>query len=130
MSMSSKCPLATSSGLPSRNSISPFSLRRRRSSTSMNSSAGTAKNTSSPHRDAEHAGDLRVVAAAVRRAGMRVGQRVVGGSEAVELADEGEAGAGGIAAEAALDAGQGEAGLRGEADLTHLVGDDRGGLAF
>ena len=103
MSMSSKWPLATSSGLPSRNSISPLFLRPRRSSTSMNSSAGTAKNTSSParcsaapiadqpHRDAEHAGDLGVVAAAVRGAGVRVGERVVGGAQAVELADEGEA---------------------------------------
>ena len=50
MSISSKWPLATSSGLPSRNSISPRSRRRRRSSTSMNSSAGTAKNTISPAR--------------------------------------------------------------------------------
>src|SRR5438552_13274376 len=68
------------------------------------------------HRDAEHAGNLRVVAAAMRRAGVRVGKRVVGGSEAVELANEGEARAWGVALEAALDAGQGEAGLRLEPD--------------
>ena len=35
-----------------------------------------------PHRDAEHAGDLRVVAAAMRRAGFRVGERVLGGAQA------------------------------------------------
>ena len=44
-----------------------------------------------PHRDAEHAGDLGVVAAAMRRAGMRVGERVLGGAQAVEFAEQREA---------------------------------------
>ena len=65
------------------------------------------------HRGPEHAGDLRVVAAAMRGAGMRIGERVVGGAQAVELADDGDARAGGSAGDAALDPGEGEAGLRG-----------------
>src|SRR5205814_10477514 len=55
---------------------------------------------------------------------------MVGGPEAVELADEGEARAGRLALEAALDAGQRQAGLRREAQFAHLRGDDGGGLAF
>src|SRR5256885_10014870 len=82
------------------------------------------------HRDAEHAGNLSVVAAAMRRAGVRVGERVVGGSEAVELADEGEARAGRLALEAALDAGQREAGLRLEAHTAHRLRGEGGGLLF
>src|SRR5205085_6211033 len=50
--------------------------------------------------------------------------------EAVELADEGEARAGGVALEAALDPGQGEPSLRVETDLPHRVGDQRGSPAF
>src|SRR5205823_85353 len=71
-----------------------------------------------------------VVAAAMGRAGMRVGERVVGGSEAVELTDEREARAGRRAAEAALDAGQRQPGLWREAQFAHLLGDHGGGLAF
>src|SRR6202035_3640864 len=63
------------------------------------------------HRGAEHAGDLRVVAAAMRGAGMRVGEGMVGGSEAVELADDGDARAGAGAGDAALDTGEREPGL-------------------
>ena len=70
-----------------------------------------------PHRDAEHAGDLGVVAAAVRRAGMRVGERVLGGAQAVELAEQRETRAGLAAAQPPLDPGQPEAGLRREAQL-------------
>ena len=106
----------------------PARARRRRSSTSMNSSAGTAKNTISParcsaapdcrqpHRDAEHAGDLGVVAAAMRRAGVRVGERVVGGAQAVELAEQARGAGRACRREPALDAGQREAGLRREAE--------------
>ena len=64
------------------------------------------------HRGAEHAGDLRVVAAAVRGAGMRIGERMVGGAQAVELADDGDGAARRSAGDAALDPGQREAGLR------------------
>ena len=108
----------------------------------MNSSAGTAKNTSSPASRScactaarpiatpEHAGDLRVVAAAMGRAAMRVGERMVGGAQAVELADEGEARPRRAAADAALDAGQRQAGLRFEAERAHRVGDQRGGFRF
>ena len=81
------------------------------------------------HRDAEHAGDLGVVAAAVRGAGMRVGERVVGGAQAVEFADEGEARPGRVAADAALDPGQREAGSGAEAEGGH-AGDERRGLGL
>ncbi len=43
------------------------------------------------HRDPEHAGDLGVVAAAVRRTGVRIGEGMVGGSQAVQFAEDGEA---------------------------------------
>src|ERR1700722_16137675 len=56
------------------------------------------------HRRAEHAGDLRVVAAAMRGAGMRVGERVGRGSQAVQFADNGDARTAGFAGDAALDA--------------------------
>ena len=65
-----------------------------------------------PDRGAEHPGDLGIVAAAVRGAGVRVGERVVGGAQAVELGDEGEARAGGLGREAAFDAGQRQTRLR------------------
>ena len=113
----------------------------RRSSTSMNSSAGTAKNTSSPrevlgrarrrqtHRDAEHAGDLGVVAAAMGGAGMRVGERVVGGAQAVEFAEEREARArASCRARRPLTPVSGEAGLRLEAQIAHRSATSGGGL--
>ena len=67
----------------------------------MNSSAGTAKNMMSPaswsgdrrrqpHRRAEHPGDLGIVAAAMGGSGVRIGERMVRGAQAVEFADEGE----------------------------------------
>ena len=103
MSISSKWPLASSSGLPSRNSISPLLLApetlldidellgRDREKHQLAGEVLGGLGVGQPHRGAEHAGDLRVVAAAVRRAGVRVGERVVGGAQAVELADKGEA---------------------------------------
>ena len=48
MSTSSKCPSRMSSALPDRNSSSLRALRPMRSSTSIISSAGTAKKTSEP----------------------------------------------------------------------------------
>jgi hypothetical protein len=44
------------------------------------------------HGDAQHARDLGIVAAAVRRSGLRVGERMIRGAQAVELADERGAG--------------------------------------
>ena len=66
----------------------------------------------------------------MRGAGMRVGERVVAGAQAVELGDDGDTGAGGLAGDAALDAGQREAGLRREAEALHLLGDELGGSGF
>ena len=42
------------------------------------------------HRRTQHPGDLRVVAAAVRRTGHRIGERMLRGAQAVEFADQGE----------------------------------------
>ena len=66
-------------------------------------------------RGAEHAGDLRVVAAGVGGAGVRVGERMVGGAQRIELGDDGDARAAGLAGEAALDAGERKACGRVEA---------------
>src|ERR1700739_1866343 len=43
-----------------------------------------------PHRRTEPSGDLRIVPAAVRTSGDRIGERVLRGPQAVELADQGE----------------------------------------
>ena len=64
----------------------------------------------------------------MRGAGVRVGMRVVGGAQAVEFADQREARAGAGALDAALDAGEGEPGLRFEAKPAHRLGDEGGGL--
>ena len=61
-------------------------------------------------RRAQHSGNLGVVATAVGCPGDGVGERVLRGPQAVELADEGELGARCSAGEAALDAGQCQAG--------------------
>ena len=66
-------------------------------------------------RRAQHPGDLRVVTTAVGCSGDRVGERVLGGSQAVELADKGETGAWRSAGEPALDAGQRQPGARRQA---------------
>ena len=82
------------------------------------------------HRRAEHAGDLRVVAAAMRGAGVRVGERVVRGSQAVQFADNGDARTAGFAGDAALDAGERQPGLRREAEAGHVLGDQTCGLVL
>ena len=68
----------------------------------MNSSAGTAKKDDLASEmvggfgfgqsdcGAQHSGDLGVVAAAVRRPGGGIGERVLRGAQTVELADEGK----------------------------------------
>ncbi len=101
----------------------------------MNSSAGTAKKTSlarelvgglgiaKPDCRAEHPGDLSVVAAAVRRPGGRVGERMLRGAQTVELADKGEARTGGGPSEPALDTGQGEARARRQSQAGHTLCD-------
>ena len=68
-----------------------------------------------PDRRAQHPGDLGVVAATVRRPGGRIGERMLRGAQAVELADKGEPRPRRAAGEPALDAGQGEAGARRQA---------------
>ncbi len=61
-------------------------------------------------RRAQHPGDLGVVAAAVGRPGDRIGERVLRGPQAVELADKGEPGARRAAGEPSLDTGQRQTG--------------------
>ncbi len=80
-----------------------------------------------PDRGAQHPGDLSVVAAAVRRPGDRVGERVLRGPQAVELADKGEPRARRAAGEPALDTGQCQTGTRRQAQGTHPLGDQSGG---
>jgi len=82
------------------------------------------------HRDAEHPGDLGVVAAAVRRAGVRVGERVIGGAQRVEFADEGDARPRHAAPDAALDPGQREPGFGAEAEGGHALGNQACGLGL
>ena len=43
-----------------------------------------------PHRGAQQSRDLGVVPAGVRRAGLRIGDRVAGHDQPVQLAEEGE----------------------------------------
>ena len=62
-STSSKCPSRMSSALPERNSSSSRALRRMRPSTSIISSAGTAKNTSEPPSAGNTAADSSPMAA-------------------------------------------------------------------
>ena len=81
-----------------------------------------------PDRGTEHAGDLRVVAAAVRRPGGRIGERVVRGAQAVELADQGEPRPRRPSCEPALDPGQGQTGARREAQGSHALSDQSGRL--
>src|SRR5437667_316392 len=59
-----------------------------------------------------------------------ISERVVGGAQTVELADKRQARTGPAASEAALDPGQGQAGLRFEAERAHLVGDQRRGAVL
>jgi hypothetical protein len=80
------------------------------------------------HRDAEHPGDLGIMAAAVRRPGLRVGERMIGGAQAVELTDEGEARARHYPFQPPLDARHCEAGLRLKTEGTHALGNERCGL--
>ena len=106
----------------------------------MNSSAGTAKKMSlagellgglgiaEPDRGAQHPGDLRVVTATVRRPGGRIGERMLRGAQAVELADKREPRSGRAAGEPAFDAGQREARTRRQSQGGHPLGDEGGGL--
>ena len=133
MSMSSKWPLATSSGLP-KQELDLAALLAAQALLDIDELLGRdgeedqfagevlgGADRREAHRDPEHAGDLGVVAAAVRRAGVRIGERMVGGPQAVEFADDGEARARALAAQAALDPGQGQAGLRLEPERAHLA---------
>ena len=80
------------------------------------------------YRRAQNAGDLGVVAAAVSRAGDRVGERMLGGAQTVELADEGEPRPRRTTGDPALDAGQSQTGLRRQPQGTHPLGDESGGF--
>ena len=79
------------------------------------------------HRDPEHPGDLGIMAAAMRRAGMWIGERVLGGTQAVQFAEQREPRAGLAAAQAPLDPGQPEAGFGREAQFSHRLRDERSG---
>src|SRR5439155_20516869 len=72
-------------------------------------------------RGTQHAGDLSIVAAAVRRPCRRISERMFRGAQAVELADEGEPWSWGAAGESALDTGKGEAGARLEPQCRHAL---------
>ncbi len=61
---------------------------------------------------------------------MRVGERVLGGAQAVELAEQREARPRLAAAQPALDPGQPEAGCGREAQLRHRLRDQRGGAGL
>ena len=60
---------------------------------------------------------------------MGIGERMVGGPQAIEFADKGEARARRVAPEAALDPGECEPGLRLEAEAADAFGHQRRGLA-
>src|SRR6202030_2515257 len=79
-------------------------------------------------RRAQHPGDLRVVATAVGRPGDRIGERVLRGPQAVELADKGEPGAWRSTGQPALDTGQRQTGAGRQAKGPHLIGDQSGRL--
>ena len=70
-----------------------------------------------PHGGAHHPGHLRVVAAGVGRAGAGIGMGVVRHPERVQLAQNGQGGAGTAAVLTALDAGDGQTLLRIEPEL-------------
>ena len=78
-------------------------------------------------RGTQHPGDLGVVAAAVRRAGARVGERVVGGTQAVELADECQPRPRRAARKPALDPGQRQSRARRQSERAHPLGDESRG---
>jgi len=67
-----------------------------------------------PDRRTEHPGDLGVVTAAVRGSRGRIGERMLRGAQAVELADKGETRTGGTTGESALNTSEGEARARRE----------------
>jgi hypothetical protein len=95
----------------------------------MNSSAGTAKKTISPARwSAILASDLRVVAAAVRRSGHRIGERMLRGAQTVEFANQGEPRPRRAARQTTLDPSQRQAGARRQPERIHPLGDQSGGL--
>jgi hypothetical protein len=81
-------------------------------------------------RRAQHPGNLGVVATAVGCPGERVGQGMLRGSQAVELADESEPRARCSAGELSLDAGQSQSGARAQPQCAHPLGDQRGGPHF
>ncbi len=70
------------------------------------------------------------MAAAVRGAGGGIGERMLGGAQAVELADEGEPRPGGMAGESPFDAGERKPGARLEPQCRHALRDESGGLHF
>ncbi len=82
-----------------------------------------------PHRGAQHARDLRVVAAGVRGAGGRVGLGMPGDAQAVELADQREGRS--VAAAAGhlrAHAGHRQAGARRHPEATERLLHEPGGL--
>ena len=81
-------------------------------------------------RGGEHPGDLAVVAAAVRRAGLRVGVRVIEDDDAVQFAHDADRRAGPPAVEHRLDAGDAEIGAIGEAEAVEVGGDALGRVDF
>jgi hypothetical protein len=116
-----------------------LATRQRRSSTSINSSAGTAKKhdfageifgnpgLAQRQRRAQHAGDLGVVAAAVRGTGNGIGERVLGSAQAVQLADKRHPRARPVPLEPGLDPSQCQTGLRHQAERREPLGNQRRG---
>jgi hypothetical protein len=83
---------------------------------------------SQPYGGPQHPGNLRVVAATMRRAGGRVGERVLRGAQTVELANKGEPRSRGRPGQPPLDASQREPGTRRQPQGAHALGYKGSGL--
>ena len=80
------------------------------------------------HRRTQHPGDLRVMAATMRRTGRRIGERMLRGAQTVEFADQGEPRSRRAAQQTALNPGQRQAGARRQPERIHPLGNQSGGL--